>query len=420
MSSSSDPLDVRRQAGWLPQSQDDLEAWLEGHRQRVRDRGEDVQLHPVLVEFQGLLDDNPILRMHVNEMIAQVPKTRQYRQRHVENVDELMRLINEVLTMAPEFGDQNVTLPLTAILDWTMATSAGFAAYRDEALNQMISRILSVWSQYLSSPESLYVLNDSPRGWKCEAAREAVGIEQYQFDPSDEHWGFRSWNDFFTRRFKEGARPVHAPGDDSVIVSACESTPYAIARDVQLQDDFWIKRQPYSLREMLAGIDECEQFVGGTVYQAFLSATNYHRWHSPVSGTIVKAFVQPGTYYSEADSEGADADNPVISQGYLAHVATRAVILIQADNPVIGLMAFLAVGMLEVSSCLIGPDIEPGRHVTKGDELGYFQFGGSTHCLVFRPGAVGDFDLTAIPQPQQAASRLVLARSKIATAGGGG
>jgi len=408
--------DVRRQAGWLPRTQDQLEAWLEGHRDRVRSRGDDLELHPVLVELRELLNSTPILRMHVNEMIAQVPKTRKYSQRHVESVDELLQLVNEVLGMAPEFGDQTVTLPLTAILDWTMATSAGFAAYRDDRLNQMIRRILTVWSEFLSSPQSLYVLNDSPRGWKCEAARRAIGIEQYHHDPNDEHWGFRSWNDFFTRRFKQDARPVDAPDDDSVIVSACESTPYAIARHVQLRDAFWIKSQPYSLSDMLAGSEEAERFVDGTVYQAFLSATNYHRWHSPVSGTIIKAFVAPGTYYSEADSEGADAEDPVVSQGYLAHVATRAIILIEADNPLIGLVAFVAIGMLEVSSCLLGSDISVGHHVTKGDELGYFQFGGSTHCLVFGSGVVENFDLRAVPQPGNTASRLVLVRSKIATA----
>ncbi len=416
MTTNSASSDVRRQAGWLPPTQGQLEEWLEGHRQRVRSRGDDLELHPVLVEFRDLLHSTPILRMHVNEMIAQVPKTRKYRQRHLDSVEELLLLINEVLGMAPEFGDQNVTLPLTAILDWTMATSAGFAAYRDERLNQMIRRILSVWSEFLSSPQSLYVLNDSPRGWMSEAARRAIGIEQYRHDPDGAHWGFRSWNDFFTRQFKEDARPVEAPDDDSVIVSACESTPYAIARDVQVLDAFWIKTQPYSLRDMLAGAEEAPRFAGGTVYQAFLSATNYHRWHSPVSGTIVKAFVAPGTYYSEADSEGADAEDPVVSQGYLAHVATRAVILIEADNPSIGLVAFVAVGMLEVSSCLIGSDISVGHHVTKGDELGYFQFGGSTHCLVFEPGVVDSFDLRAVPQPRNTPSPLVLVRSKIATA----
>ena len=84
----------------------------------------------------------------------------------------------------------------------------------------------------------------------------------------------------------------------------------------------------------------------GPSIRPFLSATNYHRWHSPVAGMIVRAFVEEGTYYSEADSEGADAVEPMNSQSYLAHVAARAVILIEAA-PVVGLMAFVPVGMSE-------------------------------------------------------------------------
>ena len=410
----SKPGDVRRQAGWFPAQQDDLEAWLEGHRERVKARGDEMVLHPVLVEFEQLLAADPILRMHVNEMITQVPAGKQYQQRHLDDVSELLRLINEVLGMAPEFGDQSVTLPLGAILDWTMGTSAGFAVYRDPRFNAMIRKVLTVWSEFLSSPASLYVLNDSPTGWKSPAAIKAIDIEQYQHDPADPHWGFTSWNDFFTRTFNPGERPVADPDDDSVIVSACESTPYAIATNVELQDDFWIKSQPYSLHDMLAGDPAAPAFVGGTVYQAFLSATNYHRWHSPVAGTIVRAFVQPGTYYSEADSEGADAVDPADSQGYLAHVATRAIIIIEADHSALGTVGFVAVGMSEVSSCLIGADLTPGHHVDKGDELGYFQFGGSTHCLLFQPGAITGFDLTAIPQPGNPRAPLVEVRSKIA------
>ena len=47
---------------------------------------------------------------------------------------------------------------------------------------------------------------------------------------------------------------------------------------------------------------------------------------------------------------------------------------------------------------------------------GYFQFGGSTHCLVFRPGAIAEFALAAIPQPHDPNAPLVLVRSKLATA----
>jgi phosphatidylserine decarboxylase len=69
-----------------------------------------------------------------------------------------------------------------------------------------------------------------------------------------------------------------------------------------------------------------------------------------------------------------------------------------------------------VSSCIIGPSIASGYHVAKGEELGYFQFGGSTHCLVFRPGVIADFALAAIPQPHDASPPLMLARSKLAAA----
>jgi len=409
--------DPRRQGGWLPDDQDKLEAWLEGHRKRVAAKGDQRPLHPVLAEFQQLIDTDPVVRLYLSEMISQVPGNRQYSKRHLESVPELLRLIDEVLTMAPEYSrDAMIILPLGAILDWTMGTPAGFAAFRDRQINAMLKKILNVWCEFLSSADSRYVLNDSPSGWKSEAARQAIGIDAYQHDPADKYWGFASWNDFFTRRLTEDARPVDAPDDDSVIVSACESTPYGLATDVRRQDQFWLKSQPYSLQDLLANDESVDEFVGGTVYQAFLSATNYHRWHSPVAGTIVRAFVQEGTYYSEADSEGAAAAEPRNSQSYLAHVAARAVIVIEADNPAIGLVGFVPVGMNEVSSCVIGPDIRPGAHVAKGAELGYFQFGGSTHCLVFRPGVIDGFSLAAVPQPRVPHPPLVHVRSRLATA----
>jgi phosphatidylserine decarboxylase len=408
-------VDVKRQAGWLP-GQDGLEAWLRGHRERVEAKSDQADLHPVIAEFQELIEGDCIVRMYMNEMIAQVPNTKPYTQRHLESVDQLLRLINEVLTMAPEFGDGAVTLPLNAILDWTMGTPAGFAAFRDPRINAILKKLLGAWSEFLSSADSRYVLNASSSGWKSPEAQRAVGMQQFEHDPDEEYWGFASWNDFFTRRFKEGERPVDCVADDRVIVSACESTPYGISTDVQRQDRFWIKTQPYSLQDMLAGDEAVDHFVGGTVYQAFLSATDYHRWHSPVAGTVVRAFVQEGTYFSEADAEGSDAVEPMNSQGYLAHVATRAIFVIDADNPVIGLMAFVAIGMSEVSSCVIDSRMTSGYHLEKGEELGYFQFGGSTHCLVFRPGAIAEFSLAAIPQLDNAYPPLVKVRSRLATA----
>jgi phosphatidylserine decarboxylase len=378
---------------------------------------EPPELHPVVAEFGELIATDPVVRMYLNQMIAEVPKRKKYRQRHLTRVEQMLMLINEVLTQAPDYNPTAlVGTPLNAILDWAMGTPAGFAAFRNDAINAMFKKILDAWCEFLSGPDSRYVLNDSPTGWKSPRAAKAIGIDQYEYDPDDEYWGFASWNDFFTRRLKEGQRPIADPDDDKAIVSACESTPFAISTDVKKHDRFWLKRQPYSLQDMLANDEATDQFVGGTVYQAFLSALNYHRWHSPVSGTIVKAFVKQGTYYSEADVEGEDPAGPNNSQGYITHIATRALFLIQADDPGIGLMCFLPVGMAEVSSCVIAPDIVPGSRVTKGQQLGYFQYGGSTHCLIFRPGVIRDFAIKAIPQPTNPNAPLVLVNSKIATA----
>ena len=164
-----------------------------------------------------------------------------------------------------------------------------------------------------------------------------------------------------------------------------------LTRCLRAFSSYVVAPDPYSLRHILADDTLALRFVDGTVYQAFLSAFSYHRWHSPMSGTIVKATVVEGSYYAQCQSEGFDPSGPRKSQAYITQVATRALIFIEADHPAIGLMCFMAVGMAEVSTCAIG--VEPGQRVRKGDELGTFHFGGSTHCLLFRPETRLDFDL---------------------------
>jgi len=141
---------------------------------------------------------------------------------------------------------------------------------------------------------------------------------------------------------------------------------------------------------MLANDSLAPLFADGTIYQAYLSPLSYHRWHSPVSGIVQKAYVKDGTYYSEAPSEGFDPAGPNDSQSYITEVATRALIFIEADNPAIGLMCVLPAGMAEVSTCEI--TAYEGQYVSKGDQLGMFHFGGSTHCLISRPGVTLEFD----------------------------
>jgi phosphatidylserine decarboxylase len=228
----------QRVGGWLPTDQDALEAWLAGLRSKVEAR-EKPQLHPVMIEFRELIATDPVVRMYLEQMIAEVPKRKKYRRRHLRSVEQMLALINEVLTYAPEYDTTAlVGAPLNAILDWAMGTPAGFAAFRNDAINAMFKKVLDVWCEFLSGPDSRYVLNDGPTGWKSAAAAKAIDVDQYQYDPDDEYWGFRSWNDFFTRRFNEGERPVADPDDDKVIVSPCESTPHAIRTNAKRHDKF--------------------------------------------------------------------------------------------------------------------------------------------------------------------------------------
>jgi phosphatidylserine decarboxylase len=122
-----------------------------------------------------------------------------------------------------------------------------------------------------------------------------------------------------------------------------------------------------------------------------LNPFNYHRWHSPINGTIEKAYVQKGLYFTQVNSLGEDKNDQEKSMGYITNVNTRALIFIKADNHKIGTICIMPVGMVEISSCNINKNIRPGYKIKKGDELGFFAYGGSTHCLFFEPNVIKTF-----------------------------
>ena len=383
---------------WLPSDQEFLDRWLDSLIEDAE--AIDRPLHPVINEFKELIEGDPKIFMYFHQMFEELPDKPPYNttptgKPQVENYMQMLELLNLVMTRAPEFNSTGlVGFPINAILDWPMGTVGGFAAFLNDKVNVQLKKILNEWARFLSSSDSAYVLNKDPRrGWFGIEAQKAMPDFDKEFicDPDKPHHGFTSWDNFFTRKFRPGVRPVASPDDDSIITNACESAPYKIAQGVRLRNKFWIKGQPYSIQHMLNNDVYVDRFVGGTIYQAFLSALSYHRWHSPVNGKITKAYVVDGTYYAEARSEGFDPAGPNESQGYITEIATRAIIFIEADNPDIGLMCFMAVGMAEVSTCDI--TVYEGQRVKKGDELGMFHFGGSTHCLLFQPHVDIEFDL---------------------------
>lgn len=382
---------------WLPSDHAHLMRWLDGMIRRAQQQPRELQ--PEVAELQALIESDPQLYMLFCQMFEQVPRRAPYHldptgKPQLRDYHEMLQLLNSIMTQAPEFDRSClVGCPINAVFDWSMGTSAGQAAFLNERVNARLKKVLNGWARFLGSADSTYVLDEeAQRGWFGAAAREAMPrfAEEFICDPARPHWGYRSWDDFFTRELRPGVRPVASPEDERIITNACESAPYRIARRVNYRDRFWIKSQPYSIAHMLANDALAPLFAGGSVYQAYLSPLSYHRWHSPVSGTIIKSYVVDGSYFAEAASHGFDPAGPNDSQAYITEVATRALLFIEADSAAIGLMCVLAVGMAEVSSCQV--TVYDGQKVHKGEQLGMFHYGGSTHCLMFRPQVQLEFD----------------------------
>ena len=359
---------------------------------------ERYRLHPPVEALKNAILTDPEINMFFHQMFWQ-----QYRLPDssegvkIPTWHLMIVMIDYIMTTAPEFNETGlVGFPINVILNWPMNTTAGFAAFLNDKVNELFKAILNYWAEsWLNTPKSRSVLTTSPGGWFSPEALNAMPnfVEEFECDPEKPHYGFKSWDDFFTRKFRTNpdVRPVASPDDDYIVVNACESAPYKLARNVKHRDFFWIKKQRYSLDFILNGKEKAQPFYGGTVYQAFLSATSYHRWHSPVTGEIVETELVDGSYYSQTHNIQDDPASPNMSQGYIAQVAARGVIYIKAKNPHIGLMCFVSIGMSEVSSNEI--TVKKGDKVKKGDQLGMFHFGGSTHLLIFRPEVDIEFDL---------------------------
>jgi len=370
-------------------------SWLTLSRQTKNQTRKNINKkeHPVITKFKKMLESNPVEDQYMNTMITSIP--RKYKSKNPpKSLDQLFQQLNNVLTVAPEFNKTAlVGTPLSAILIWTMGSPEGFAAYRNDKINAMFGEVLAEYKKFLDSPASRYVLNTTKSGWFGKDAGKKVDMSEYQHDPKKPYYGFKSWNDFFTRKLIPGARPIVEPDNNNVVNSACDSTIYKISYNVKPEANFWIKSQPYSLNAMLNGEQKyVDKFTGGDVYQAFLNPFNYHRWHSPINGTIEKAYVKSGLYFTQVNALGEDPNDQELSEAYLTNVETRALIYIKADNKKIGTICIMPVGMVEISSCNINKNIKPGHKVKKGDELGFFAYGGSTHCLIFEPNVIKKFN----------------------------
>ena len=372
-------------AGFLPKNRAAILPYLQRLKAEA-DARIDFPGSPAVQAFVEVIETHPILRMYVNRMIEEVAPEH----RTVENEADLMRQLDIVTRTAPQWNaneDDQHFFPMSTLFTYMMMTTSGEAIFRDPTFNDALRPILREWCRYLDSTESTWVINRSD-GWLSPSAVEQLRLDQFVIpDPTAPNGGFSGYNAFFHREIKPEARILQGADDPNAIVAPNDGTVYHTASDVQLRADFWLKAQPYSLVDMLN-----QQWLGlfenGHVFQSFLSGKDYHRWHAPVAGRVVAAQVLDGLMFSNLESEGNDIKG-IGSQGYYTAANTRGLLAIQADNPALGLVVVIPVGITEVSS--ISYAVAEGDHVDKGQEIGRFSYGGSSLAVVFQKGAVSRF-----------------------------
>ncbi len=352
---------------------------------------------PGVEALAQLIDADPIIRMFVEQMLAQVQALPGAPPSTVTTVDELLGALNTIVTFAPLYDPDPAkrhAFPMSSLFAYMMMTVAGESLFRTRSYNAALQVILREWCAYLDGAESASVLNDGYTGWISPPAVAEFQLDQFVFDPSAPHGDWDSYNAFFHREIELEYRPIAGPDDPKVVVSANDGNLVSVARDVQRTDMFWLKGEPFSLADMLDRSAYVDRFVGGDVFQTFLSGGNYHRWRAPIASTVRAASVVDGLMFSDAESAGWDP-NGVLSEGYYAAVNTRGLVFIESDDPVIGMVCVIPIGITEISSVTIS--VRPGDVIAKGDELGWFSYGGSSMCLVFQPGAIAYYTVPEAP-----------------------
>ena len=212
--------------------------------------------------------------------------------------------------------------------------------------------------RYLSSAHSKWLISKF-------IERNEINMDIY------EECDYSSFNDFFTRKIKPDCRPV--PEDLDVLISPCDCL--ATVYPIQENTTFSIKNTEYTLRSLLRSPRLAKRFRGGYAYVLRLTVEDYHRYLYSVSGKQSKNYHIDGTFHTV---------NP-IANDYLPIYKENT-----REYTVIRSKEFGDVLQMEVGALLVGKisNHKQSTVVTRGEEKGFFEYGGSTIVVLTQIGRV--------------------------------
>jgi len=309
---------------------------------------------------------------------------------HVKTLEQYLDWMNEFLYWVPKenYSGKVVNDHLSA--SYFIADQEPLLSLQNKVIPHDKAHKLTPFSQWLVDyANSLGAFHDTPESLTEESEKSFYDSPNYNMQEySRPHGGWKTFNQIFARHFKPGYRPIAAVADNSIIVMPADST-FGGQWEIRKDSNVTVKNLNWKISELLEGSPYKDRFENGIFMHSYLGPTDYHRQHAPVGGKVLEARVIQGQVYLEVEAVPAidhaehhelkfkkkydSLDTP----GY-QFAQTRGLIVL--DTP-IGLVAVLPIGMCQVSSVIITAEV--GVTVRKGEELSYFQFGGSDIILVF-------------------------------------
>lgn len=211
------------------------------------------------------------------------------------------------------------------------------------------------------------------------ASKERVGpfISEYGLDPAefaDPPESFASFNEFFIRKLKPSARPFDP--DPGNIIFPCDGRHLGFP-DVSQIDSVFVKGQHFDLPSLLGSTELAQRFAKGTLVLSRLCPVDYHRYHFPAAGIPGQSQLLNGPLFSVS---------PLALRRNLAYLWENKRVLTELETKEFGAILTLEIGATNVGS--INQTFTPGEPVARGDERGFFAFGGSSTITLFEPGRV--------------------------------
>jgi phosphatidylserine decarboxylase len=185
---------------------------------------------------------------------------------------------------------------------------------------------------------------------------------------------YLNFNEFFFRRLKEEVRPISMDCDH--LISPADGRLLAY-ENINIHQLLQVKGQEYSLAELLQDNKLAMEFQHGVCMIVRLNPSDYHRFHFPDSGIPGPFKRVAGDYYSV---------NPMALRKIPRVYCQNKRELSQFDSDNFGKILYIEIGATCVGS--IVQTYTPGEFVRKGQEKGYFKFGGSTVILFLKKGIV--------------------------------